>query len=162
MRSSPPVPAPVHPQRFIGHIVTWALAVGLFTALAVAGSKDASLDELKARIPSAKPDDQVQLCLTVAERQVASAHDLFRQGKTDEAQAAVRDVVTYSSQARDAAGVTGHRLKNTEIDVRKMAHKLDEIKRSISSEDQPPLQAAIDELNKIDTDLLNKMFKGGK
>lgn len=135
----------------------------LFVASAAAvSSKDTSLEELKARLASAKPDDQVQICLTIAERQLAAANDLFRQNKIDDAQAAVRDVVTYSSQARDAASVTGHRLKSSEIDVRKMTHKLYDIKRSISAEDQPPVQAAIDQLEKIDTDLLNKMFKGGK
>jgi hypothetical protein len=134
----------------------------LLAAGALAGSKDTSLDELKARIPSAKPDDQVQICLTIAERQLASANELFRQNKPDDAQAAVREVVTYSGQARDAAGVTGHRLKSAEIDVRKMTHKLYDIKRSVPAEDQPPLQAAIEQLEKIDTDLLNKMFKGSK
>jgi len=129
---------------------------------APAGTKDAPIEELKARVPSAKPDEQVQLCLAIAERQVAAADELFRQNKPEEAQAAVRDVVTYSGQARDAAGITGHRLKSAEIDVRRMAHKLDDIKRSISAEDQAPVQAAIDQLEKIRTDLLNKMFKGGK
>jgi len=138
------------------------LMVLLSAVLAFAGSKDVSLDELKARLPSAKPDDQVQICITIAERQVAAANELFRQNKSEEAQAAVRDVVTYSGQARDAAAVTGRRLKSTEIDVRKMAHKLDDIKRPLSLEDQAPVQAAITELEKIRTDLLNKMFKGGK
>jgi hypothetical protein len=132
------------------------------TAAAYPGSKDGSLEELKARIPSAKPDDQAQICITIAERQVAAANDLFRQNKNEEAQAAVRDVVTYAGQARDAAAITGHRLKSTEIDVRKMAHKLDDIKRPLSLEDAAPVQAAIGELEKIRTDLLNKMFKGGK
>ena len=131
-------------------------------AFSFVSPKETSLDELKARIPGAKPDDQVQLCLTVAERQVKAANDLYRENKIDEAQAAVRDVVTYAGQARDAAGITGHRLKSAEIDVRKLAHKLDDIKRSISAEDQPTVQAAIDQLEKIRTDLLDKMFKGGK
>jgi hypothetical protein len=43
-----------------------------------------------------------------------------------------------------------------------MAHKLDDIKRPLSLEDAAPVQAAIGELEKIRTDLLNKMFKGGK
>jgi hypothetical protein len=143
---------------------TWhpILMVVVSVALAAAGSKDLSLDELKARLDSAKPDDQVQICVTIAERQVAAADALFKQNKDDEAQAAVRDVVTYAGRARDAAGVTGHRLKSTEIDVRKMAHKLSDVKRPLSLEDQAPVQAAIDELEKIRTDLLNKMFKGGK
>jgi hypothetical protein len=143
---------------------TWRLLLMIVAsvALAAAGSKDLSLDELKARLDTAKPDDQVQICVTIAERQVAAADALFKQNKPDEAQAAVRDVVTYAGRARDAAGVTGHRLKSTEIDVRKMAHKLSDVKRPLPLEDQTPVQAAIDQLEKIRTDLLNKMFKGGK
>jgi hypothetical protein len=143
-------------------IVILAVSTALCSVPANPGNKDASLDELKARIASAKPDDQVQICLTIAERQVGAATDLFHQGKNEDAQADVRDVVTYAGQARDAAGITGHRLKNAEIDVRKMIHKLADVKRSISAEDQAPVQTAIDELEKIRTDLLNKMFKGGK
>jgi len=36
------------------------------------------------------------------------------------------------------------------------------VKRPLSLEEQAPVQAAIDQLEKIRTDLLNKMFKGGK
>jgi hypothetical protein len=138
------------------------LMIVLSAALAAAGSKDASLEELKARLESARPDDKVQICLTIAERQVTAADQLFREGKNEDAQAAVRDVVTYSGQARDAASVTGHRLKNTEIEVRKMAHRLSDIERPLALEEQAPVQAAIDQLEKIRTDLLNRMFKGGK
>jgi hypothetical protein len=140
----------------------WGLILLVVLSRFAAGSKDSSIENLKARLESAKPDDKVQICLTIAERQVSAADDLFRQGKNAEAQAAVRDVVTYSAQARDAAAITGHKLKNTEIAVRKMAHKLSDIKRPLSLEEQAPVQAAIDDLEKIRTDLLNKMFKGGK
>jgi hypothetical protein len=140
----------------------WGLILLVVLSRFAAGSKDSSIEDLKARLESAKPDDKVQICLTIAERQVSAADDLFRQGKNAEAQAAVRDVVTYSAQARDAAAITGHKLKNTEIAVRKMAHKLSDIKRPLSLEEQAPVQAAIDDLEKIRTDLLNKMFKGGK
>ena len=49
-------------------------------------------------------------------------------------------------------------LKNTEISLRKMAHRLADIKRTVAYDDQPPIQSAIDSLEKIRTDLLNKMF----
>ena len=90
------------------------------------------------------------------------ADKLYRENKMEEAQKAVADAVTYSGQARDAASVTGHRLKNTEIGVRKMIHRLTDVKRQLTYEDQAPVQAAIDQLEKIRTDLLNRMFKGGK
>jgi hypothetical protein len=39
-----------------------------------------------------------------------------------------------------------------------MAHRLADIKRSVAYDDQPPIQSAIDSLERIRTDLLNKMF----
>ena len=105
-----------------------------------------------------RPEDRGNIALEIAERQVAAADRLFKDGKADEAQAAVKDVVTYSGQAGEAAGQSGHRIKNTEIALRKMAHRLADIKRSVAFDDQAPIQSAIDSLEKTRTDLLNKMF----
>jgi hypothetical protein len=133
-----------------------------FVALAIVSSAvastQASLEELKARVQNASPSERVNLSLEIAERQVAAADKLFREGKIDEAQNAVRDVVSYAGQAGEAAGQSGHRIKNTEIALRKMAHRLNDIKRNVAFGDQAPLQSAIEALEKIRTDLLSKMF----
>jgi hypothetical protein len=121
-------------------------------------SKELSLDELKARLQNAKPDERAHLCVEIAERQVESADKLYTGGKADEAEAALHDVVTYSQQASEAAGQTGHRLKNTEIAMRKMAHRLSDIKRGLPFDDQGKVQAAVDTLDKIRTELLSRMF----
>lgn len=138
----------------------WASALffSLATAACFALPSQPTVEELKTRLQTARPEDKVGIGLEIAERQVAAADKLFRAGKADEAQAAVKDVVSYSGQAGEAAGQTGHRIKNTEISMRKMAHRLADIKRSVAYEDQAPLQSAIDSLEKIRTDLLNKMF----
>jgi hypothetical protein len=125
-------------------------------------SKSQSLDDLKTRAETAHPDEKASLCLEIAERQVSNADELFRKSDPDAAQAALRDVVSYSQQARDAASVTGHKLKGTEISVRKMIHKLSDMKRQLTFDEQAPVQSTIDELEKVRTDLLNRMFKGGK
>jgi len=117
-----------------------------------------SVDDLKARLANARPEDRPNLCLQIAERQVAEADKLYTDGKVEEGQAAVQDVVTYSQQAGEAVRETGHRVKNTEIALRKMARRLTDIKHTLPHDDQPPVQAAIDTLEKIRTDLLNSMF----
>jgi hypothetical protein len=73
-------------------------------------------------------------------------------------------VATFSEKARDAASKSGKKLKPTEIAVRKMAHKLRDMKRTLSFEDQAPVQDAIDRLEHVRTDLLTRMFgiKGEK
>jgi hypothetical protein len=134
-------------------------AVLLATCLAFA-AKQETLQDLMARCDSAKIDDRPALCAEIAERQLKSADELYTGGKVDEARSALKDVVTFSEKAHDAAIQSGKRVKNTEIEFRKMAAKLRDIKRTVNFEDQPPLQAAADRLESLRTDLLTHMFKG--
>ena len=80
--------------------------------------------------------------------------------KVDEARSALKDILTYSEKVHDAAIQTGKRVKNTEIEFRKMAARLRDIKRTVNFDDQEPLQTAADRLESLRTDLLTHMFKG--
>lgn len=133
----------------------------LATALSSLAARE-TLQDLMARADAARPEDRPGLYIDVAERQLKTVDELFRAGKDDEAVAAVRDVVTYSEKAHDAAIVSPHRLKGTEISLRKMAAKLRDIKRTLSFEEQGPVQTASDRLEALRTDLLAKMFGKGK
>ena len=134
------------------------LLVAMIPCIVGATHKDAPLPELKARAESAKPDERAILCIQIAEREVEAADKLYTEGKVDEAQTAIHDVVSYSQKAADAAGQTGHKLKNTEIALRKMAHRLIDIKRTLAFDNQAPVQEAADTLEKLRTDVLNRMF----
>ncbi len=137
-------------------------ALILSSSLWLFAFKDATLDELKARAETASPSDRISICVEVAERELKIADDAFTAGKVDEAQAAVKDIVTYAGKAHDAALESGKKIKGTEIAFRKMAAKLKDIKRTLSFEDQAPVEAAADQLEKLRTDLLGKMFGKGK
>jgi hypothetical protein len=137
-------------------------AILLATALSVFASKPESLQDLIARADAAKVDDRPALYVEIAERQLKSADDSFTSGKVENAQAAVKDVVTYSEKAHDAAIQSGKKLKNTEIEFRKMATKLRDIKRTLNFDDQAPVEAAADRLESLRTDLLSHMFGKGK
>jgi hypothetical protein len=137
-------------------------AILLATALSVFASKPESLQDLIARADAAKVDDRPALYVEIAERQLKTADDSFTTGKVENAQAAVKDVVTYSEKAHDAAIQSGKKLKNTEIDFRKMAAKLRDIKRTLNFDDQAPVEAAADRLESLRTDLLSHMFGKGK
>jgi hypothetical protein len=135
-----------------------AFFIPLIISMSPASANQPTVEELKARLQTVRPEDRGNIALEIAERQVTAADRLFKDGKPDEAQAAMKDVVTYSEQAGEAAGQSGHRIKNTEIALRKMAHRLADVKRSVAYDDQPAIQSAIDSLEKTRTDLLNKMF----
>jgi polyhydroxyalkanoate synthesis regulator phasin len=130
----------------------------LALASAYGAAKNETVDELKSRVESARPEDRPELCIRIARRQLGNADKLYSDGKAEEARATVDDIVTYSEKARDAATQTKKRLKNVEIDVRKIADKLRDIKRTLAFEDQAPVDQAVRRLEDIRTALLKEMF----
>jgi len=134
------------------------LVVALALACSYGAAKDETVDELKARFESARPEDRADLAIRIAQYQVRNADKFYSDGQVDQARAAVEDIVTYSEKARDTVTQTRKRLKNVEINVRKMAEKLRDIKRTLAFEDQPPVTQAIDRLEDIRTTLLKEMF----
>jgi hypothetical protein len=125
-------------------------------------AKDATVAELKARLESARAEDRSELCMQIAQRQLRNADTLYKDGNVAQAAAAVDDIVTYSEKARDAATQTKKHLKNVEIDVRKIAERLRDIKRTLALEDQLPVERAIRRLEDIRTALLQEMFAKDK
>jgi hypothetical protein len=141
-----------------------ALTIAVVVLVAVINSVAAkdTVQQLAARADAARPEDRPGLYIEIAERQLKASTELFGAGKDEDAVLAVKDVVTYSEKAHDAAIAARNKLKNTEIALRKMAAKLRDVKRTLSFEDQAPVQAASDRLEALRTDLLGQMFGKGK
>jgi len=135
---------------------------GLAAAGLALAAKELTLPELKAKADAAPLEDRPQLYVEIAERQLAAAGESYRAGGAEQARAAVDDVVFYAGKARDASIQTGKKLKNTEISVRKMAAKLRDLRRTLSFDDQAPVQAAADQLESMRSELLAHMFSKGK
>jgi hypothetical protein len=138
-----------------------ALYVLLFAlASAYAAAKDETVEQLKAHFDDAhlRLEDRAVLGMRIAQRQLLAADTLYREGNSTQAMAAVEDIATYSEKARDASTQTGKHLKNVEIDVRKMAEKLRDIKRTLAFDDQAPVDQAIRRLEDVRTTLLQAMF----
>jgi hypothetical protein len=134
------------------------VAVLLSITAATFAWKETEVQQLKGRVESARVEELPSLCTQIARKQAESADDFYKEGKIDEAQSAVDDVVNYSDKARDAAIRSGKKVKDTEIAVRKLAEKLRSLKRTLAFEDQGPVQSAIDRLEQMRTDLFERMF----
>lgn len=131
-------------------------------SMIVAAAREETLDELKARAESARPEDRAPLCIQIAHLQLRNADKLYNEGNVEQARAAVDDIVTYSEKASESATQSRKHLKNVEIAVRKMADKLRDIRRTLNLEDQPPVDAAVKRLEDIRTTLLDAMFRKEK
>jgi hypothetical protein len=133
----------------------------LALAAAYGAAKGETVNELKLRFESAHLDDRPELGIRIAQQQLRNADKLYIEGNADEARAAVDDIVTYSEKARDAAIQTKKHLKDLEIQARKMAVKLRDIKRTLAFDNQAPVEEAIRRLEDVRTSLLKEMFANG-
>jgi hypothetical protein len=135
------------------------VGIVLLLCTALLASKNETLQQLVARAETAKPQERASLYLEAAQRQLNSADQLYTEGKVDQAQSAVEDVVKFCNNAAQATTQTHKKLTSTEIAIRKMSQKLREIKRTLSFDDQPAVQDAADKLEKLRSDLLATMFQ---
>ena len=121
-----------------------------------------SLADLKALAEKARPEDCTHLCAEVARRSLDEVRGEFAEGRVETANLALRDVTTFAQKATDAAIRTKKREKQLEIDLREMSHRLTNVKRGLTYEDQPAVDAAMELLEKLRTRLLEHMFEKGK
>jgi hypothetical protein len=138
-----------------------AALLAVFSASPMA-AKEQTLDELKARLSSASVGDRPQICLQIAERQLDDADKFYTAFDSEKAQVSLTDVVTFSELARDYSIQSHKHQKQTEIAVRKMTRKLNDLKHVVSREEQVAVQNAIDRLQRVRDDLLLAMFPKGQ
>jgi hypothetical protein len=136
------------------------LIVSLFVVLGalLLPANEESLEQLKQRADNANDGDRPRLFLEIAERQLKAADTAYSQGSPDEGKAAIGDVAAYCEKAAAAATASHKHLKNTEIKIRDLAHRLGTMLHSVSFEDREPLQAALDRMEKARSQLLSAMF----
>ncbi len=128
----------------------------LLNALSLAHGESAA--ELKARADAAQGGDRAKLSLEYAQRQLEDANKLYEQGDVDKAAAEIHEVMAYCHQAADAASDSGKRLKKTEIDLRKLEHRMRDIGQSLNIDDRPTVDKAVQELEDLRAGLLARMF----
>ena len=137
------------------------VVVGLLLLLAISLpllARQETLEELKAQASSAKLSDQPKICLEIARRQLDTAEKSYQDGQTPQAQAMLQEVVDYAQKAGDAARQSRKHIKKTEIEVRKMSRRLQDLKPTLDVDSRPPVQDAVNRLEHIRTQLLMEMF----
>lgn len=118
-----------------------------------------SVDQLKARVDKADGKKEIGLSIEIAERQLRAADAAYTDGKNEQAVANLNDVLTYATRAARESTDTGKKMKHTEIALRKIADKLEDIRKSLAVDDRPPVADAIRKIEAARNDLLFRMFK---
>jgi hypothetical protein len=73
----------------------------------------------------------------------------------------VKQVLEYAEKASAAAKLKNKKTKDTEINLRKTARRLEEVEKTLALEDRPPVKAAVEKLDEIRKDLLEFFLKRG-
>jgi len=133
-------------------------SVVLLLLLGVVAATAQNASDLKTRADAAHGSNQVKPCLEYAHAELQAANDEFNKGDADQGQAAIQEVVQYARKAAEAAGATGKHLKDTEIKLRKLADRMHDLGESLAFEDRQPVRQAVEELQKIRSDLMVKMW----
>ena len=135
------------------------VAAVFLLAPAVRSERAETVEQMKARTESARPEDRILLCADIAAKQLVAARAAYTDGNGDAGKDLVLDVVLYSEKAAESATQVHKKEKQLEIRLREMAKRLEDLRRSLTFEDQPPVKAAADRLEALRTKLLKDMFK---
>ena len=133
----------------------------LFSAvMAPAVNKKGTIPELKERLEkTTKPKDRVELAMVIVERQYDAADKAYAAGKTDEGQKDLADVEQYGVLAAQEAAKSRERMKKTEIALRKIEDRLDNLAKSVDLDYRAAVRDTLNKLEKARNALLMKMFK---
>jgi len=132
------------------------LALLLLSMLASATQPPAA--DLKAKADAAQGSERIGPSLEYAHQQLEYANTLYTDGDVEKGEAAVNESLTYAKRAADASAAANKRLKQTEIDLRKLEHRMRDIGQSLNIDDRPPVEEAVQELEQMRANLLAKMF----
>ncbi len=136
----------------------WHIPMVVLLLCCFAMGKTESAAELKTRADNAHGADEAKLCIEYAHAELEYANELFTKGNVDEAQAAVKSVMEYVRKGSEAARSSGKRLKQTEIELRKLQKRMKDIGDSLNLDDRPPVLKSVDEIEQLRAGLLAAMF----
>jgi len=111
-----------------------------------------------ARADHASGAEEAKLCVEYAQAELEYANDWFTKGDVDQAQSAISSVMEYVRKGTDAAKSSGKRLKQTEIELRKLQKRMKDIAESLNLDDRPPVLKSVDEIEQLRAGLLAAMF----
>jgi len=143
--------------KYVGAVALVLLAV----AVASSGKREETLEQLIARADAARPDQQPDLYVEIAERQMKSLLDASHDERWAEFRVTLQDVIKYCDRAQVTAIQSKKKVKRTEIKIRQISLRLRNMKFDVDADDQPSVQAAVDKLEHYRAELFRSMFNMG-
>jgi hypothetical protein len=123
-----------------------------------AWGKEKTIDQLKAEAEKSHDGHQAELYAELAKRLVDVADQQFTAGDAAKGQQIVQEILADSTRAHDVAVSSHKKMKDVEIRLRETQRHLENVRRTLTADDRPPLEAVEKKLADFRQDLLNAMF----
>lgn len=156
-----------HSPRFRASAVTVLAMVILGASLALAQQTPAApaADPFAARrgeAEAARDGHRAKLFAELAHEEMEAADKAFIDGNVDLGHRLAAEAGNDADQASKAALDSGKRLKDTEIELRKLQFRTRDIGQSLNFEDRPPLDKIVRRIEAMREAILDRMFAGKK
>jgi hypothetical protein len=139
-----------------------SILVMLILSAAMQAKDQKTLDQMRAEAEKASGGHQAMLYAQLAERLVEEADQQFTQGESVKGQATVQEILNVATKARDGGVKSRRKLKETEIHLRETQRHLENVRRTLSADDRPEVEAVEKQLSEYHQDLRNAMFSPKK
>ena len=145
-------------------IFSFALLVNLSPPLCASSVDDnlltsQAISQLEARAQQAKPREQCFLYAELVHNMTELAGKQMLAGDVDQASATLKKVEHYAQLIHLNLADDTKRLKNAEMLMHHTTYRLGEYLHQASTEDQVTLKATLKQLDQIQDEILNQVFK---
>lgn len=117
------------------------------------------LADLQAKVAAASPNEQPYLYAELVHSMTEVATAQFQAGDIDKASASLKAAQSYAGKIQMGLLRDAKKLKNAEILIRHTAFRLKELMTGASLDDRPTLEATIQQLNQVQSEMMTQIFR---
>lgn len=117
-----------------------------------------ALADLEAKAAVAAPNEQPYLYAELVHSMTEIATEQYQAGQEQQASASLKVAQGYATKIQGDLLRGAKKLKNAEILIRHTAFRLKELMTGASLDDRPTLEATIQELNRVQSEMMTQIF----
>ncbi|MFZ0272281.1 MAG: hypothetical protein WB524_13410 [Acidobacteriaceae bacterium] len=115
--------------------------------------------DLQAKAAAASPNEQPYIYAELVHSMTEIATAQFQAGDQEKASASLRAAQGYAQKIQMNLLRDAKKLKNAEILIRHTAFRLKELMTGASLDDRPTLEATIQQLNQVQSEMMTQIFR---
>jgi hypothetical protein len=117
------------------------------------------LADLQAKAAIASPNEQPYIYAELVHSMTEIATAQYQAGDQQQASASLKAAQSYAGKIQMSLLRDAKKLKNAEILIRHTAFRLKELMTGASLDDRPTLEATIQQLNQVQSEMMTQIFR---